>query len=266
MSRMCIVAAFFLPVFAFGQLTNREVYDYEPGDVIERGTFVNYPTIVIDTILTRYDSPTNDSIIYTISQTVFQPWSPMNPGYEYHLIDTLIIHNLDSLSSHFSEFSCLEPVLLSGVDTVCGRIYSALHSSGSNLCFEAPTWNSVLYKGLGGPYYTVFYPEANQNVEFKLIYYNTAQNGSCGNYFASTIGLKENVIGSIQTIPNPCTDELSIQGVMPNTVFTILDMNNRIVYNGIHSGAENSISTAEWPAGVYFLRTESGEFMRFHKL
>lgn len=266
MSHIFIVAVFFLPAFAFSQLTNREVYDYEPGDVIERGAFVNYPTIVIDTILTRYDSPTNDSIIYTISQTVFQPWSPMNPGYEYHLIDTLIVNNLDSLASHFSEFSCLEPVLLSGVDTVCGRTNSALHSSDSNLCFEAPTWNSVLYKGLGGPYYTVFYPEANQSFEFKLIYYNTAQNGSCGNYFASTIGLKENMIGSIQIIPNPCTDELSIQGMMPNTVFTILDMNNRTVYKGVHSGVENSISTAEWPAGVYFLRTETGKFVRFHKL
>ena len=264
MSRMCIVAAFFLPAFAFSQLTNREVYDYEPGDVIEKGTFVNYPTIVIDTILTRYDSPTNDSIIYTISQTFFQPWSPMNPGYEHHLIDTLVITNLDSLAPHFSEFSCLEPVLVSGVDTVCERTYSTLHSSGSNLCFEDPIWSSVLYKGLGGPYYTVFYPEAN--FEFKLIYYNTAQNGSCGNYFASTIGLKENVINGIQTIPNPCTDELSIQGMMQNTVFTILDMNNRIVYSGIHSEVENSISTAEWPAGVYFLRTETGEVVRFHKL
>lgn len=266
MSRIFIVAAFFLPAFAFSQLTNREVYNYEPGDVIERGRFMNYPTIVIDTILTRYDSPTNDSIIYTISQTVFQPWSPNNPGYEYHLIDTLIINDLDSLSPHFSEISCLEPVLLSGVDTVCGRTYSVFHSSGSNLCFEAPTWNSILYKGLGGPYYTVFYPEANQSVEFKLIYYNTAQNGSCGNYFASTVGLKEKMIGNIQTIPNPCTDQLSIQGIMPNTVFTILDINNRIVYNGIHFEVENSISTAEWPAGVYFLRTEMGEVVRFHKL
>lgn len=255
-----------LPFSIFAQFTNAEVYNYQPGDVIERGEFIGYPTIVIDTVLSRYDSPTNDSIVYHIHQTVFQPWSPMHPGFEYELIDTLIITELDSLASHFQDFSCLSPSLTNGIDTTCNRTYSRLLSMGSNQCFEAPSWSSVLYEGLGGPYFSIFYPSDNQFNEWQLMYYNTLNNGECGTFFASTLGASENQLSDVQVSPNPVINALQLSGLEMNTTFEILDLQLRTVFHGIYTDETEMVSTEDWSTGVYFIKTSSGAMIRFQKI
>ncbi len=60
----------------------------------------------------------------------------------------------------------------------------------------------------------------------------------------------------INIYPNPVKDELNIV-VKSNENITITDMTGKLVYTNKLSGT-TAISTSEWPAGCYILKTESG--------
>lgn len=65
--------------------------------------------------------------------------------------------------------------------------------------------------------------------------------------------------------PNPAKERLSLRGLRPKERFSVSDMNGREWQTGFadEHGSKN-LSVSTWPAGLYFLLTESGQSRKLH--
>lgn len=62
---------------------------------------------------------------------------------------------------------------------------------------------------------------------------------------------------TLQVVPNPATTTFTVHGVQPKSLITIVDVLGRIKYNYTASSTTQSIDTATWSKGIYFLKHQN---------
>lgn len=76
-----------------------------------------------------------------------------------------------------------------------------------------------------------------------------------------SIGVEELLENQIQIFPNPANDFIVVRGDYTGTRFTILNMEGKIVNEGVME-SEQRIDTSSWPAGAYILHS-TGQVLKF---
>ena len=252
---------FLIALFGVGslqaQLTNAEVYDFQPGDVFQRtftGGFAGPHPVHLDTILTRTYSSGMDTLTYTYRHLDYLGPAFLGDTATFtYSVETLVIPDLQAPATHFTYSSCLPPVSSSDTSS-CGVYYERLESTWDTSCLEPPVWHSHLYRGLGDPEYHVFDGSAGPNSDFgvSITYYNTSQHGECGN-LSSFVGMAEKSIPSFDLYPNPGQNQLTISGNATRWNYTIYSLEGRTVQQGRAFARQKTINTSDLPRGVYVI-------------
>lgn len=84
--------------------------------------------------------------------------------------------------------------------------------------------------------------------------------------FDPNIGVDETDNSAIQIFPNPGGDYLIISAKQNIGEIQVWDASGRIVQRSLINALQHEISTAQWPAGIYQVRTQSGYRTRWIKL
>ena len=211
------------------KLTNKEVFDYLPGDVFQyvktdfpqlnvSCAYKSIDTYYTDSIIDKRIVSTGDTIFYTIQYTEYKPLQcdPKIPPLYITGTKMLKVINLDSLASHFNyqgcPFSKSDSFYVS--KPLCNAVVWEYHTNkvSTDSCFEPAEWSSVFVKGCGGPF--VSYGDGTSVYTTKLIYYKKG-NGSCGNYVT---GINEQVkeTGFLSLFPNPSDGRWNINYAIPD--------------------------------------------------
>jgi hypothetical protein len=260
------IILFWITGHSYSQLTNAEVYNFEIGDVLQtKRTSVGTPGYLyeLDTIV---DKVVGSGIItYTIQRhTVFiGPVSSETPS-----VETLVVNNLNSAANHYFYVSCLPPIDSSYTD-LCGQGIDQRKSDWDTSCFEPPMWISTLQEGLGGPYYSIVDYSNMLDLNYELIYSNTAQWGPCGSYFDLAVGMEEEITEEFTVSPNPASKELLINGIGDEieTRFSIINSHGKLIRTAYL--INSSIDISELEMGIYYLKLEtdtSTEILKFIKV
>ena len=258
---------------SYAQLTNGQVYDFQPGDVFQVTYGSGYPgpsPIVTDTIIGKSFTAGMDSITYVISRLSYTGANSQgNPPIYNYSIDTILITNLNAPATHFTYTSCL-PTSDSTFTDSCGSLYAQRFSNFDTTCFEPPIWNSILYQGLGGPYYYRFDASisgsSNDWYSKTLTYYNSSVYGECGTLKTFT-SIKENGIKTVKTYPNPAKNEITVETENPNnTTLHLYDIIGKEVLQQTLYTNKTTISIQKLPKGVYTIAIVENHAIRTSKL
>lgn len=251
-------------------LTNRKVYNFEPGDIFqtEGRSGCSYPFFYSyskDSVISKVSSVNNDTIFYNLFTELYYPYrGPILPPLDTIYFRTLFYTNLDSIAKHYIYNSCLPPT-----DTIyqssfyCNRNVWQLHSNGGveDSCFEPPSFTSKIIEGCGGPYY--FYEDGGSpcRYSFDLIYYKKA-NVICGSLITS---LSNIVLSNTSNIfPNPSQGLIYLMDYLPEIPFEISDLMGRKMRVGKFES--DHINISELKNGLYIVKIFRNNNTTFHKI
>jgi hypothetical protein len=130
-------------------------------------------------------------------------------------------------------------------------------------------WISTLQEGLGGPYYSIVDYSNMLDLNYELIYSNTAQWGPCGSYFDLAVGMEEEITEEFTVSPNPASKELLINGIGDEieTRFSIINSHGKLIRTAYL--INSSIDISELEMGIYYLKLETDtsiEILKFIKV
>lgn len=257
----------------FGQgFTNREIYDFNVGDIFQRKNDASYTSTTIyiyseDTIISRTISINNDSIIYSIYHKEYKYYSNMPGNFITSSIDKLIVTDLDSIAVGVVPTSC-------GTFTIlANEIDTQYFFSESKLCYDSSQFvqsigwfegsgNFIYHKGLGLPDF--YYANGSCGVfeNCNLVYYR--KNGiKCGTkLFLPDVGLDE--ISTNEIIVSPTLTN-SILTIKSNTytynddyfVIKIFDILGKPCYQHSVQNLNNfNLNISEFVNGIYFIEIQ----------
>lgn len=257
-----IVVTFLACVAALAQgqsfLTNREVYDFDPGDVFSshvlQGTNTwNGPgTYDTDSILSKSWSVDSATVSYISHHFFYQPPAMMGdaPYFSNETI-TLSYTDLDSAATQFVHPQAYCATVLDSMALgagLCGTDAWDSWSDTEDTCFEAPGWSSRVVRGCGGPYYSY---QTADNIYWKALVRFRKGNVVCGNSIPNSI---EEITRSMlpYTIPNPALDRVHVVNARPNAACSLFTADGRLIGNGNLENDELNVSALD--PGTYFLR------------
>jgi len=205
----------------FGQgFTNREIYDFNVGDIFQRKDAAVVTTIITyieseDTIISRTISINNDSIIYSIYHKEYKYYSNLPWNFVTSTINKLIVTDLDSIAEAIVPTDCgTFTILANEIDTQYFFLESKLCNDSSQFVqsigwFEG-SGNFVYHKGLGLPDFYYDNGSCGVHENCNLVYYR--KNGiKCGTkLFLPDVGLDE-----------ISTNEISVFPTLTNSILTI---------------------------------------------
>ncbi len=236
-------------------LSNAQVFDFQPGDVFQSkfqtGALwtVNPPVYRTDTILSRYDSPGLDTVIYTIKRwTLAYSNIPNTPPSISHTLDSLIVTDLaDSATQFIGAYLC--PPLHDSIGTVaegCDR--TTWFQYPSDTCyFEANGWLSWVIEGCGGPYYTYGWDHIYGSS--RLVYFHKGAE-PCGSFTdLPSVVPDEGSIPSVVMRLDPSTWQLTVSGAYFERAMVVNAIGQCV--GALHYG--HSLDMSAWPAGTYVI-------------
>lgn len=214
----------------YGQkLTNKEVYDYLPGDIFQHVetdfpqpnvscAYKSIDTYYTDSIFDKKYSMSGDTIFYTDHYTIYTPLQcdPQKPPIYIAGTKILTITNLNLSATHYSSNAC--PFSRSDSFYVSKQLCNAdvweYHTNKVSLdsCFESTDWSSVFVKGCGGPF--VSYGDGSTVYTTKLIYYKKG-NVTCGNLVTSIVE-QNKITGFLSLFPNPSDGKVRVNYSISN--------------------------------------------------
>jgi hypothetical protein len=269
---LLLFSAFLTPFNSRAQthLTNRQVYDFNVGDVFETESQGDnsVPTYRITKVLQKWTSVTSDTIYYVDSAFSYVPWTWVGPGSYSAGKDTTLITQLDSnvaLGGGVSNCSCnkMKDTVYNDSIYQCGRKveWRLPDTSCTNHCFEPVTMSQEAIEGCGAGY--GYYNDLTVPMysKYVLIYYKKGTE-TCGSYYLGVEDIKNNT-QSVKVYPNPATDKftLAVQSTKPllNGRVEVYNVLGEMVYtssvNPSEGGTSNTtISLSGQTAGVYFVK------------
>lgn len=233
-------------------LTNRQVYDFEVGDVFQTRVYHSsntVPTFFSDTVINKYFSLNNDTVFYGINRLTYIPSQP-TPTYNYSSIIE-VYPNLDSVAQHDEPIHCSNvPV----TDTIynspdyCNQNIWKISSNADTNCFEDTYYNSTLIEGCGGPYYDAI------SVAFfyeKVLVYFKKDNTSCGTSFTTDIS-EINALEGLFIFPNPTSSKLYFTSSNKRNYssYVITNFTGKILKT---NSIENEIDISGLATGIYYI-------------
>jgi len=238
------------------QLSNREIYNFEVGDIIH---FTENPPSIVTFrhVLSKSYSANNDSVTYQFLDTIITTNAhSSNMEVKVH---NLIYSNLDSFPKTYN------------FDTVSNSGYfffshSLAANTNKNTYNYSPNYGvgvvAHYYEGLGR--YSTTYTNSgfwNSTTHIYLNYYKK-DNTSWGTPL-NVKNIESSLFNQISIYPNPSNSEVTLkrQEVFSNSQITIYDINGRLVYQSDwKQGDENhTINTEQWQVGVYYVALQTAE-------
>lgn len=245
-------------------LTNRQVYDFEVGDVFQYfGSSPSFGASWRDTIVGKSFSINNDTVFYQKNSVGN---SSSNPNYVYSS-SIKFYTNLDSVASHYYLDQCTTSPPPS--DTLfqssqyCNQLTWRRTTNHDLNCFEDNSYTSELIVGCGGPYHVAYIGIGGSDYyEYKLTYFKKGT-VSCGNPFST--GIDEiNLLNSINIYPNPTNSniQVSISNNISVKKYSISTVSGQIIGDYIFS---NIIDISNLKSGVYFFTFLSFDNLKITK-
>ncbi|HNX42948.1 MAG TPA: T9SS type A sorting domain-containing protein, partial [Bacteroidales bacterium] len=273
-----------------------DIFDFQPGDELHvagysenynyGGTYT-YSTAIVSRYLSRYDYPSGDSVLYTFEYCSLTYHKNNNGVEDYsYLKDTLDQTVSPSYTPQF-DTEPLEPVMIpesgwwtypftgmSGNSQYCpeGIPYKAfdylmMWSDDGNGCLWPVTFDgfcnyqTLYFKGLGGPYYHCDDP-TYWGKEYRDLKYFKKGDVIWGSPLACDslmeVGMKERRDDlSIKLFPNPANDYLTIAAPATNqlpAVFQLIDNTGRVILEQRQQSQTEILNIYKIAPGCYYFR------------
>ncbi len=122
--------------------------------------------------------------------------------------------------------------------------------------------------GIGDFYQSNTYGQSGINIlEETLLYYKKG-NTTWGTPITIAIptGVEENALSQIKFYPNPVENLFTIENLVEDCRYKLMDINEKIVKEGYFVNSTNSINTIDFDSGIYFLQLQSKKDLRTIKM
>lgn len=241
-------------------LTNRQIFDFSPGDVMQGTHFFTEtpgpPIYETYFILNKTESKLKDTLFYKIRHCYYRPPSCQNcPATEEYDTFTKTITNLDSYAIHENKtFQC------SIVDTFyynfcLQRVWEKKPGKLDSNWFEPAFHNTYFVEGLGGPYFHIEYSQGGPTIrDFELTYFSKNRL-SCGQFYSGVKSFEKQGF-KFKISPNPFSETtvLEFPNEFTNASITIYTINGELVreINNIQ-GNGYTLNKDNLNSGVYII-------------
>jgi hypothetical protein len=247
------VGANFLPAQTW--LTNRQIYDFEPGDVFHYSYTHNSPPVyTLRTILSRSDSSMGDTLIYEVLDTVYSLGQVPNWNMEIHK-RRITYTRLDSLPQPGDQTVGPYGVLIerSADSFYCGwaNAYRWSNAPDTVTMLGRKWYEETCAEGRGKQ---LVYQLGNNDIIYSLLSYYAKMDGcEGGNPIQNPNNASNRDLQppEVYIFPNPANDWLHIAGGRLFTEYQILDQAGRNLANGRLLG--NSLNISVLKPDVYSL-------------
>jgi hypothetical protein len=264
---------FFLPaILAFSAmelgaqtwLSNRQVYDFEPGDVFHYSlTHNSPPTYILRSILSRSQSPGLDSLIYEVRDTVYT--LGQIPRWDMEVRTQRLVYTLlDSIPMPGEQNSAITAFLIErSADSAdaCGwtNSYRWSNAPDSIVIFGRKYYEETVAEGIGKSYTHTL---GNNDIVYNLLSYYRKVNGCEGGRPISdpnAAGVLMPVDISATVYPNPASLTLHIRSVQPWQRYVLYDPGGRSLRSGLKT---DTLDIRGLPAGFYLLELQTQKGIR----
>lgn len=276
-----------MDLFKLDPLTYRDIYDYNPGDVYHY-THHRHGSqamslddqFIMKVINIIQHNP--DSVTYEFERTVYDEYDTVIQGQttkkSKSYIDTVTAGY--DLSTRIGTGSFIDTIDLYenfeigffndyySAPAYSKMPYTVLQLDSTKLCnYAFEHYEKIDYVfGVGRFSHMEDYSQASfhDNIE-QLVYYKKG-NTSWGTPLVITVGLHEEKNQMIKVYPNPVEDQLTIEGILTNWNYEIIDVSGQTIKTGLLKPALNRIPLEDLNSGVYFIKMNSGDQYYNHKI
>jgi hypothetical protein len=189
--------------------TNRQVYDFNPGDVMQTTNKYTQtpgpPIYETDSIAERWTSKLGDTIYYKIKHTYFRAPSCQSCTAEL-VVSTLKMEvaDLDSIVKHENKTARME--LHDSFFMFCNKnVWAKVPGKDDSLSFEPIAHYTYVVEGLGGPYFHLVYRKQLPWINDRQLTYYKKNGVECGNFVSGIEKLNQMNV-EISISPNPSSD------------------------------------------------------------
>ncbi len=273
-------------------LTNRVIYDYNAGDIIEtESSYQNYnPDSVLrivythDSIISKTFLLNNSAVQYVRFHKSATTYSANTLGYHttfQNIVDTFVCNNLDST-----------PAMVYPVGIVCNQYLNTDTITPDNLLCNVSYWNRyyghpficgnayvcysqiLYYLGLGGPYYHAASASSQTEGHHYIVFYKKS-NVACGskiNFAKFAVTGISNINAeykAIQLFPNPSHGSFTINQTMNDVMqFNLYNLIGEKVFATKLQQTITTVSNLNLPKGAYLFNVSAsnGEVLQNGKM
>ena len=245
-------------------LTNRQIYDFNPGDIVQGTHFYKLdpgpPSYETFSYLKRTSSKNNDTLFYKIRREYYTP--PSCQGCKPLIwIDTITqaYMQLDSIAKHYNQTFQYSIKDTFYNDFCKRRVWAKKPDKLDSMWFEPVKHYTYFIEGLGGPFYKKEFSQGGPTIlDFVLTYYKK-DGVSCGNFVNDLPEFKtENLKATI--FPNPLNEKATIhfEKALTHGHIVIFNFEGQIIkeFNNI-AGNDVVLLRDNLPSGIYFLKVEN---------
>jgi hypothetical protein len=252
--------------------TNRQVYDFNPGDVMQTTNKYTQtpgpPIYETDSIAERWTSKLGDTIYYKIKHTYFRAPSCQSCTAEL-VVSTLKMEvaDLDSIVKHENKTARME--LHDSFFMFCNKnVWAKVPGKDDSLSFEPIAHYTYLVEGLGGPYFHLVYRKQLPWINDRQLTYYKKNGVECGN-FVSGIEKLNRMNVEISISPNPSSDYtlMRFQKSMNHATLSIHSIDGKLLRRiSDIQGMEYILENEGLKPGVYIIRISNNGEMGSQKL
>ena len=252
--------------------TNRQVYDFNPGDVMQTTNKYTQtpgpPIYETDSIAERWTSKLGDTIYYKIKHTYFRAPSCQSCTAEL-VVSTLKMEvaDLDSIVKHENKTARME--LHDSFFMFCNKnVWAKVPGKDDSLSFEPIAHYTYVVEGLGGPYFHLVYRKQLPWINDRQLTYYKKNGVECGN-FVSGIEKLNRMNVEISITPNPSSDYtlMRFQKSMNHATLSIHSIDGKLLRRiSDIQGMEYILENEGLKPGVYIIRISNNGEMGSQKL
>jgi hypothetical protein len=252
--------------------TNRQVYDFNPGDVMQTTNKYTQtpgpPIYETDSIAERWTSKLGDTIYYKIKHTYFRAPSCQSCTAEL-VVSTLKMEvaDLDSIVKHENKTARME--LHDSFFMFCNKnVWAKVPGRDDSLSFEPIAHYTYVVEGLGGPYFHLVYRKQLPWINDRQLTYYKKNGVECGNFVSGIEKLNQMNV-EISISPNPSSDYtlMRFQKSMNHATLSIYSMDGTLLRRiSDIQGMEYILENEGLKPGVYIIRISNNGEMGSQKL
>ncbi len=252
--------------------TNRQVYDFNPGDVMQTTNKYTQtpgpPIYETDSIAERWTSKLGDTIYYKIKHTYFRAPSCQSCTAEL-VVSTLKMEvaDLDSIVKHENKTARME--LHDSFFMFCNKnVWAKVPGKDDSLSFEPIAHYTYVVEGLGGPYFHLVYRKQLPWINDRQLTYYKKNGLECGNFVSGIEKLNQMNV-EISISPNPSSDYtlMRFQKSMNHATLSIYSMDGTLLRRiSDIQGMEYILENEGLKPGVYIIRISNNGEMGSQKL
>ncbi len=253
-----ILVALSLNATSQNYLTNRQVYDFDIGDILQTKYTTDYmvhpdppPIYTTKTIINKVIN--GDSITYLINNNDYQPpaCATCSPTINVYTT-TQIVTDLDSAVFHYNLTTCFSRSDTMFYNACNAKVWQSFPVFDT-ACFEPTTETKQFVTGAGGPYFNLTLgnsPMGVVNTQYELTYYQKG-NTTCGTFNTVGINQVKNASPVINVYPNPSSGQIKIESEENFVSFKAYDIIGKVCQNGVVTN--NIIDISKLIEGTYFI-------------